>query len=111
MRGTWSGVVDGVAVIELRVLWKMGTTMEPDWPLRHGYFVEIEGRPNVRSRLQVLPPADWDEPDFGGLGMIMTAMPAVNAIPAVVAAAPGIVSGHELPVIAAQAVTARRSAS
>lgn len=70
LRGTWSGVVAGRAVVELRVLWKMGTPMEPDWPLRHGYFVEIEGRPG-----------------------------------------PGIVSGHDLPVIAAQAVTSRRSAS
>jgi 4-hydroxy-tetrahydrodipicolinate reductase len=31
------------------------------------------------------------------LGHVMTAMPAVNAIPAVVAAAPGIASQHDLP--------------
>ncbi len=31
------------------------------------------------------------------LGMIMTAMPAVNAIPGVVAAAPGIVTYTDLP--------------
>jgi hypothetical protein len=37
-----------------------------------------------------------------GLGMIMTAMPAVNAIPAVVAAPPGIVTYAALPVVTAR---------
>ena len=37
-----------------------------------------------------------------GLGMIMTAMPAVNAIPAVVAAAPGIATHATLPLVTAR---------
>jgi hypothetical protein len=107
-RGTVAGVhacrfgaVGGRRVIELRVQWKMGTHMEPDWPLRHGYFVDVEGEPRVRTQMQIFPPDDWDEPDFMGLGMIMTAMPAVNAIPAVCAAAPGIVTYRDLPLVAA----------
>ena len=36
-----------------------------------------------------------------GLGMIMTAMPAVNAIPAVVAAPPGIATHASLPLVTA----------
>jgi hypothetical protein len=111
LRGCWSGIAGGRPVVELRVCWKMGEPMEPDWPLRHGYSVEIEGRPNVRSRLQVMPPPDWDEPDFGGLGMIMTAMPAINAIPAVVAAPPGIVAAHQLPVVSGRAVEGGREPS
>jgi len=91
------GTVGDRRVIELRVQWKMGQHMEPDWPLRHGYFVEVDGEPAVRTQLQIFPPPDWDEPDFMGLGMIMTAMPAVNAIRAVCAAAPGIVTYRELP--------------
>ncbi|GAB4956456.1 hypothetical protein MAHJHV50_23170 [Mycobacterium avium subsp. hominissuis] len=35
--------------------------------------------------------------EFMDLGHIMTAMPAINAIPAVVAAAPGIASYADLP--------------
>ena len=35
--------------------------------------------------------------DFMVLGMIMTAMPAINAIPYVVAAPPGIVTYNDLP--------------
>jgi 4-hydroxy-tetrahydrodipicolinate reductase len=95
------GVVGGKRLVECRVRWKMGAHMEPDWPLRHGYFVEVDGEPVVRSQLQILPGPDWDEPDFMGLGMIMTAMPAVNAIPAVCAARPGIVTYRDLPLITA----------
>ena len=37
-----------------------------------------------------------------GLGMIYTAMPVTNAVPSVVAAAPGIVTLADLPVITAR---------
>ena len=99
--GTWFGETAARRVIECSFRWKMGWAMEPDWPLRHGYFVEIDGEPKVRSRFQILPPDEWSEPDYMGLGMIMTAMPAVNAIPAVCAAAPGIVGYADLPLITA----------
>ncbi len=107
VRGCWFGVSGARRVIELRFEWKMGVHLEPDWKLRHGYFVEIDGEPTVRSQLQLLPPADWDEPDFMGLGMIMTAMPAVNAIPAVCAAPPGIVTAAELPLVTARGFVSR----
>jgi len=99
--GTWFGETAARRVIECSFRWKMGWAMDPDWPLRHGYFVEIDGEPKVRSRFQILPPDEWSEPDYMGLGMIMTAMPAVNAIPAVCAAAPGIVGYADLPLITA----------
>jgi hypothetical protein len=101
LNGCWTGLVDERAVIELRVIWKMGEGMEPEWPLRHGYFIEVDGEPKVRSRFQIMPPDDWDEPSFDGLGMIMTAMPAVNAIPPVCAAPPGIVRATDVPVVTA----------
>ncbi|HZP27611.1 MAG TPA: hypothetical protein VFC99_01555 [Acidimicrobiia bacterium] len=70
--------------------------------LRHGYFVEVDGEPTVRAQLQIFPPRDWSEPGYMGLGMIMTAMPAVNAIPAVVAAPPGIATHATLPLVTAR---------
>ncbi len=100
--GTWFGATASRRVIECSYRWKMGWAIEPDWPLRHGYFVEIDGEPKVRSRFQILPPDDWGEPDYMGLGMIMTAMPAVQAIPAVCAAAPGIARYTDLPLITAK---------
>ncbi len=101
VKAQWEGVANGRNAIELQVVWKMGAPMEPDFPLRHGYFVEIEGRPRVKSQFQIFPPRDWSEPDYMGLGMIMTAMPGVNAIPAVCAARPGIVTYADLPLVTA----------
>jgi 2,4-diaminopentanoate dehydrogenase len=44
--------------------------------------------------------------DFMVLGHIMTAMPALNAIPAVVAAAPGIATYNDLPLTLPRGVAA-----
>jgi hypothetical protein len=49
--------------------------------------------------VRVLPPKEWDEEGYMGAGEIYTAMPAVNAVPAVVAARPGIVTFKDLPMI------------
>jgi 4-hydroxy-tetrahydrodipicolinate reductase len=54
-----------------------------------------------------MPPSDWDEPDYMGLGMIMTAMPAINAIPGVCAAPPGIVTHADLPLVTAAGYVTR----
>jgi 2,4-diaminopentanoate dehydrogenase len=101
--GCWYGTIGDHRLVECKVLWLIGQDHEPDWTsrVRHGYFVEVDGTPRVRSQFQILPPKGWDEPDFMGLGMIMTAMPAVNAIPAVVAAPPGIVTTADLPLVTA----------
>jgi 4-hydroxy-tetrahydrodipicolinate reductase len=107
--GRWRGTAAGRDVIVLRFQWVMGTNVEPPFKVRHGYFVEIDGEPTVRSQLQVLPPPDWSEPGFMGLGMIMTAMPAVNAIPAVVAAPAGIATHATLPVVAARGLVTEPS--
>ena len=97
---SWQGRVGDRTVVELNVRWKKAATLEPDWQIEDGYFIEVQGRPTVRTRLQFLPPPDFQAEtlaDFMVLGHIMTAMPAINAIPAVVAAQPGIVSYADLP--------------
>jgi len=53
--------------------------------------IEIEGVPGVQCRLQPL----GDHFD----GAVTTAMPVINAIPAVVAAPPGIVNRLGLPFV------------
>jgi len=97
---SWQGRVAGRTVVELNVRWKKGQTLDPDWPIEEGHVVIVEGRPTVRLKLEYLPPPDFQATtfaDFMVLGMIMTAMPAVNAIPYVVAAPPGIVTYTDLP--------------
>src|SRR5262250_3416295 len=97
---SWQGRVGGRTVVELNVRWKKAPVLEPDWPITDGYTIEVQGRPTIRSTLQFLPPPDFQAKslaDFMVIGHIMTAMPAINAIPLVVAAPPGIVSYADLP--------------
>ena len=80
-------------------------TLDPDWVIEEGHVIQVDGRPTVRVRLEYLPPPDFEATtfaDFMVLGMIMTAMPAIDAIPAVCAAAPGIVTYLDLPLITAR---------
>jgi hypothetical protein len=97
---SWHGKVGGRSLVELRIRWRKGQTLEPDWKLDEGYLIEIDGRPTIRTKVQILPPPDFQGKtfnDFMVLGMIMTALPSVNAIPDVVAAPPGIVTYNDLP--------------
>jgi hypothetical protein len=96
LKGRWSGIVDGRAVIELGLLWRLGYSMEPDWPTEEGYVIEIDGIPNVRARYTVSYPEMLT--DFG----VTTADPAVNAIRAVVEARPGLITADQLPLITAR---------
>ena len=98
MRQCWSGLVDGRPLIELPIVWTLGYTMEPSWPVENGYVIEIDGLPSVRSRIEILHPESGSGPDFG----MNTVMPAVHAIAQVCAAPPGIVLAHELPLLAAR---------
>ena len=97
---SWQGRVGDRSVVELNVRWRKGQTLDPDWTIQEGHAIQIDGRPTVRTRLEYLPPPDFEAKtfaDFMVLGMIMTAMPAINAIPYVVAAPPGIVTYADLP--------------
>jgi hypothetical protein len=92
---SWQGRIADRTVIELNARWKKAYALEPDWQIEDGWVIEVQGRPTVQTKVQFLPPPDFQAQslaDFMVLGHIMTAMPAINAIPAVVAAPPGIVS-------------------
>jgi len=99
---SWQGRTRGRCIVEIRLRWRKGQTLEPDWKFEEGYVIQIDGRPTVRTKLEFLPPPDFRGTtfaDFMVLGMIATAMPAINAIPRVVAAPPGIVTYNDLPLI------------
>jgi hypothetical protein len=103
----WRGWASGRDVIVLRVQWVMGNHLETPVELQHGYLVEIDGDPSVSLRLNMLPPKDfdWEHESPMSIGMTFTAMPAVNAIPHVVAAPPGIATYATLPLIAGRITT------
>ena len=97
---SWQGRVGGRTIVELNVKWIKGQTLDPPWQVEEGYVIQVDGRPTVTTRLGFLPPPDFEATtfaDFMVLGMIMTSMPAINAIPRVVAAPPGIVTYTDLP--------------
>nr|WP_232541601.1 dihydrodipicolinate reductase [Nocardia bovistercoris] len=100
---SWFGVADGADVIELNAVWTLGTAIDPPWTTNMGYLIEVNADPKVIVRVDFLPDnmetATFD--DLIAMGTTLTAAPAVNAIPAVVAARPGIVTYADLPPITA----------
>jgi hypothetical protein len=92
---TWSG---GKPVIVFRSFWKMDDDLDPNWG--YGtvkYSVIIEGVPSMK--LEFEPTSKHPTGDEGYWGRIWTAMNAINAIPAVVAASPGIKTHLDLPLV------------
>jgi hypothetical protein len=96
---SWQGRIGGKTVVELNVRWKKAPVLEPDWTIEDGWRIEVQGLPTVHTKVSFLPPPDFEAKslaDFMVLGHVMTAMPAINAIPAVVAAPPGIVTYNDI---------------
>ena len=103
--GTISGMrfeIIGVAGGEERIVVEHVTRLRdedaPEWPQGHGYRIHIAGEPNVDLELSLTS----DRGDHNHAGCLATAMHVVNAIPHVVAAAPGVLTMLELPVYSAR---------
>jgi hypothetical protein len=101
--GYHRGWVGDRNVVSVGFNWIMGNHVVPPKPLEHGHVIQVFGLPNMRTVIHCLPPKGWTEPGFMGLGMIYTAMPVTNAVPAVVAARPGIVTLADLPPVTGRA--------
>ncbi|MEE3849474.1 dihydrodipicolinate reductase [Gordonia sp. LSe1-13] len=106
----WKGIAGGETVVEINVRWRKGQTLQPDWQIdQDGWVIEVAGRPTVTMTVGFQPPPDFEATtleEFMVLGHIMTATPPLNAIPAVVAAPPGIVTYNDLPLILPRGVAA-----
>jgi hypothetical protein len=86
-RYRWVGTCAGVERIVSETVWRMHASVAPDWPTGH-HTITLEGAPRLHVSLG---------PDFCADGLLATAMHAVNAIPAVVAADPGVRTFLDLP--------------
>lgn len=96
-----AGVVDGEERIVIDHVHRVVPDAAPDWPRpksdpAHANRVEIQGSPNI---VQETVLADANTGDGNAGGCLATGMRAVNAIPFVCAAAPGILSPLDLPLI------------
>jgi hypothetical protein len=88
------GIRAGCGPVELLVehVTFMGPDVAPDWPHEEGYEIEVDGEPSMRCHLVLGIHGE----DHTAMGCRATAMHAVHAIPAAVAAAPGIVDLADL---------------
>ena len=103
---TWRGFVGERCVVELIGRWLMDKNTEPEWEILHGWRCWVEGYPGIKSSVEIdASPETLREirrdptAAFVAIGMSVTAMPVVNAIPAVVEAAPGIRTYRDLPLV------------
>lgn len=98
---TINGIVGGEARIVLEHVNRITNDAAPDWPRgriapNDVYRVDIEGSPSVHQET-ILRDASGDA--VAG-GCLATGMRAVNAIPAVRAAEPGMLTALDLPLVA-----------
>ncbi len=102
----WIGSSAGTDVVEVALRWTLGSNLEPAWEVGQGFSLELRGNPCVTVRLDILP-ANIESltiEEMAGIGRLMTAMPAVNAIPSVVSGPPGIITYADLPPITSRVV-------
>jgi len=105
LRVSWIARRGGRAVVTSRLTWAMGKAVEPKWEARHGYHIEIDGDPAMTLDLGLRPGSASNVHDIQSamdLGMTATACPAVNAVPAVCRARPGILTYTDLHIHAAR---------
>lgn len=93
------GLVNGAPAVVLEHITRLRDDLCPDWPqpAQEGgnYRVEITGEPCYALDLCLSSPNG----DHNHAGVLATAMRVVNAIPAVVAAEPGICTTLDLPLV------------
>jgi hypothetical protein len=91
------GMVDGRPAVVAAHVNRLRADIGPDWPSlsngRSGYRMEISGSPSYTCEVEPI----GDHGDHNEAGILGTAMRMVNAIPAVCAAPPGLVSPLDLP--------------
>ena len=100
---SWKGFVGDKVVVELNVRWRKGETLEPDWKIeQEGWVIQIEGRPTVTLNVG-LPSAPLlrgrDDRRLHGARAHHDGGATAQRDPAVVAAAPGIATYNDLPLV------------
>lgn len=100
-RWLWSGETAGRKLIVHETVWRMHESVAPEWP-DGNHTVTVSGEPNMRIELA---------PNWIDGGLVSTAMHAVNAIPWVCQAPPGIRTLIDLPLMTARGAFSGRAAT
>jgi hypothetical protein len=94
-RRTYRGYRNGRPVVELAICWTMSDdALDPKWTDPKGFSVVIEGEPHVDATIRFGNPGE----DVMTVLMDSTAVAAVNAIPFLCEAPPGVITPIDLPV-------------
>lgn len=99
------GKRNGKPVCVLEHVTRLRPDLGPDWPQPAGqgcYRVQVSGEPNYTLDLQLL----GTDGDHNTAGLKATAMRLVNAIEAVVAAPPGLLTALDLPLVTGRGLVA-----
>ena len=100
-KGVWTGTYHGRALIEIGLTWWLSDKIEAGFASdAHGHVIEVVGTPSFRVVSELQRPTGADLMRSTG----ETAHAAVNAVRAVVAAKPGLVTAADLPLITAGSV-------
>ncbi len=106
-RFVWEASVRGDCVVRIAVNWLMGEEhLDPPWsfgPDGERFEVEVRGDPDTFVTIKGWQPETVEEGLVRNPGVVATAQHCVNSIPYVVAAAPGIRTYLDLPLIAGRA--------
>ena len=99
-----TGIIGGEPRLVVEHVTRMHDDIAPDWPRSDGgYHIFVEGVPRMVCKLDM----EDEHGDHAVGGVILTATRIVNAIPAVVAAKPGMLSALDLPLITGRGLLAR----
>ena len=99
------GIRGGRPVVVLEHVTRLRPDLGPDWPQPAGqgcYRVKVTGEPNYTLDLELL----GTDGDHNTAGLKATAMRLVNAVEAVVAAPPGLLTALDLPLITGRGLVA-----
>jgi hypothetical protein len=99
-RFAFTAVIGGRPALTVEHITRLRGDVAPDWPSGRGWKVSVEGLPSMVLESRIATHGE-DEVDQGCLA---TAMHAVHAIAPVCAAAPGIRTFLDLPIIAGRRV-------
>jgi 4-hydroxy-tetrahydrodipicolinate reductase len=96
----FTGYSAGRPLVTIEYVWRLTNDVRPDWPVGHcKWLVEVEGDPSIHSEVEFATTTDTKRPTS-----ITVAMHCLNAIPAVCAAPPGLVSHFDLPAFGGRAL-------
>jgi hypothetical protein len=92
---SWTGYAKGKPFYTTEVYWYLGTTMRPpQCPVNDFWLIEVEGRPSLKIAVSGQASYEKDiyiKPDEPvPPGYVMTVVAMVQAVPAVIAAKPGL---------------------